>query len=63
MKYVSGTDEQGNAKAMVPFYVFYKKIGLSGKGNEIYAETYVPAIEVSGYEKYFELQQKSHKGQ
>jgi hypothetical protein len=63
MKYVSGTDQRGNAKAIVPFYIFYKKIGLSEKGNEIYAKTYVPAIEVSGYEEYFELQQKSHKGQ
>ena len=25
MKYVSGTDEQGNAKAIVPFYIFYKR--------------------------------------
>ena len=61
MKYVCGTDGQGNAKAMVPFYIFYKKIRISEKGNEIYAKTYVPAIEVIGYEEYFELQQKSHK--
>ncbi|MBO5417971.1 MAG: hypothetical protein J6A50_05125 [Clostridia bacterium] len=61
MKYVRGTDGRGDTKAIVPFYIFYKKIGISENGNEIYAKTYVPAIEVSGYEEYFELQRKTHK--
>ena len=45
----------------IPFYAFYKNIGISENGNTIYAKTYVPAIEVSGYKEYFESQKDNHK--
>lgn len=45
----------------VPFYAFYKKIDLKTKnGNLVYAQTYVPAFEVSGLKEYFESQKKNH---
>lgn len=44
-----------------PFYAFYKKIGRSDNGNEIYAKTYVPAIEVSGLDEYFAEQTAEHQ--
>ena len=34
----------------IPFYTFYKKLY-----DQVYAKTYVPAIELSGYEEYFEV--------
>ncbi|MBE6557749.1 MAG: hypothetical protein E7661_01880 [Ruminococcaceae bacterium] len=46
----------------IPFYEFYKKIGTSRNGNLIYAKTNVPAVEVSGYEEYFESQREAHQG-
>ena len=45
----------------IPFYAFYKNIGTSENGNTIYAKTYVPAIEVSGYKEYFESQKGNHR--
>ena len=42
-------------------YAFYKKIGTGKNGNSIYAKTYVAAIEVRGYDAYFESQTKNHK--
>ena len=45
----------------IPFYAFYKEIGTAENGNIIYAKTYVPAIEVSGLEEYFEGQITNHK--
>ena len=45
----------------IPFYAFYKNIGTSENGNTIYAKTYVPAIEVSGYKEYFESQKNNHR--
>ena len=45
----------------IPFYAFYKNIGISENGNTVYAKTYVPAIEVSGYKEYFESQKDNHK--
>ena len=45
----------------IPFYTFYKEIGASPNGNTVYAQTYVPAIEVYGYEEYFESQAEEHQ--
>ena len=45
----------------IPFYAFYKNIGQSENGNTIYAKTYVPAVQVSGYEEYFESQVDEHE--
>ena len=50
------------ADKIIPFYVFYKEIGKASNGETIYARTYVPAIEVNGYEAYFESQKEFHKG-
>ena len=57
IEYVSGYDENTE---IIPFYAFYKYIGDAENGNKIYAKTYVPAIEVYGYEEYFEAQEKNH---
>lgn len=43
----------------IPFYTFYKKMGVVGL-NTVYAKTYVPAIELSGYEEFFESQVSKH---
>lgn len=61
IKYIFKQDQYGNPTLGIPFYEFYKKIGTAENGNEIYAKTYVPAIEVSGYEEYFESQKQNHK--
>ena len=62
MEYVFGDyDKTGKTTKGIPFYVFYKNIGKSKNGNTIYAMTYVPAIEVSGYKEYFESQKDNHK--
>lgn len=45
----------------IPFYVFYKYIGESENGNQSYAMTYVPAIELSGWDEYFENQIQDHE--
>ena len=51
---------QDVSEVYIPFYAFYKQIGVAVNGNIEYAVTYVPAIEVSGYEEYFENQKKNH---
>ena len=59
--YIFGRDDEGNTSGIgIPFYVFYKWIG-TGNYDEIYAKTYVPAVEVSGLKEYFESQQEKHK--
>lgn len=58
LQYVEGID---SFTEVIPFYTFYKYIGYAHSGNKTYAKTYVPAIEVSGYEEYFESQAKYHK--
>ena len=62
MEYVfGGNTKTGKPTMAVPFYAFYKKIGTSENGNSIYAKTYVAAIEVGGYEEYFNSQKDEHK--
>ena len=56
--YLSGEDEYNES---IPFYAFYKYIGNNNSGNKVFARTYVPAIEISGYEEYFEAQKSNHK--
>ena len=61
IEYVFKYSEDGVTPTIgIPFYAFYKKIGNSENSNEIYAKTYVAAIEVSGYEEYFESQKNLH---
>ena len=43
-----------NEELGIPFYTFYKKLEVREDGTTVYAKTYVPAIELSGYEEYFE---------
>ena len=57
VEYVS--DENG--KICIPFYAFYKRIGENEYGIDTYAKTYVPAVQVSGYEEYFESQKDNHR--
>ena len=59
--YIKETTDRGKPAALIPFYAFYKKIGIAENGNEIYAKTYVPAIRVSGYEEYFKSQEAEHR--
>ena len=54
-------DENYYPEKAIPFYAFYKKIGMSKNGNTIYAKTYVCAIELSGYDSYIKSQEKDHK--
>ena len=61
IEYVFGDDKGNiNGRTAIPFYAFYKKIGTAKNGNEIYAKTYVAAIELKGYEEYFESQKSKH---
>lgn len=60
LTYVSGNLSENNAQ-LIPFYAFYKKLGIDKNGNTVYAQTYVPAFEVSGYEEYFKSQEAEHK--
>lgn len=57
IEYVS--DENG--EICIPFYAFHKYIGKNEYGIDTYAKTYVPAVQVSGYEEYFESQKDNHK--
>jgi len=55
------SSENGNeSRAFIPFYAFYKEIGMADNGNKLFAKTYVPAIEIDGYEEYFESQAETH---
>ena len=57
IEYVS--DEKG--EMFVPFYAFYKYIGETSDRIGTYAKTYVPAVKVSGLDKYFNMQKENHK--
>lgn len=46
---------------ILPFYAFYKEIGVGKNGNIIYAQTYVPAIPLEDLEEYFTQQEKKHR--
>lgn len=62
MEYLFGyTNSKEEHYVGIPFYAFYKEIGTAENGNIIYAKTYVPAIEVSGLQEYFESQKANHK--
>ncbi|MBR5473456.1 MAG: hypothetical protein IKU82_05665 [Clostridia bacterium] len=44
----------------IPYYAFYKNIGVAQNGNMIFSKAYVPAIEVEGYEEYFINKHNNH---
>lgn len=47
--------DTGEPMPVVPFYVFYKKIdGETLNGEQVYAKTWVPAIELSGLKEHFD---------
>ena len=58
--YIVGRDVSGRPTEALPFYVFYKRIGVAENGNHIYARTYVCALEVSGLDEYFAAQSSEH---
>ncbi len=61
IEYLSNPDYTSIA---IPFYAFYKKtFTYPSNGQRIitYAKTYVPAIQVYGYEEYFENQAANHR--
>ena len=60
IEYKFGLFEAKDTTMGIPFYAFYKNIGTAQNGNKIYAKTYVPAIEVEGYEEYFEALHEKH---
>lgn len=59
-EYVFGYTEERKRGDVVPFYTFFKAIGIGENGNTVYAKTYVPAIEVSDLAAYFRNQLQSH---
>lgn len=54
LEYVSGGGYS------VPFYAFYKSLGVNEHGMQTYAKTYVCAIELEGTEEYFNAQTAYH---
>ena len=58
-----GYSYSSRSDTVLPVYAFYKKIGTAPNGNTTYAKAYVPAIEVEGYEEYFEARHKEHETQ
>lgn len=60
--YVSFEYKGGNkiGDLTIPYYAFYKNIGTAPNGNMTFAKTYVPAVEVEGYEEYFINKHNNH---
>lgn len=63
IEYVFDADRYLNKKErpLFPFYVFYKHLEEKENGINSYARTYVPAIQVTGLDEYFEQQAALHK--
>lgn len=61
LAYIFARNEKGQKTLGIPFYAFYKEIGSAENGNRIYAKTYVPAVQVSGMEEYFKMQEAEHR--
>ncbi len=57
IEYLSNTSYSSD---VLPFYAFYKKIKTYSSGTIVYAKTYVPAIQIRGYEAYFESHYDNH---
>ncbi len=55
--YVAGGE--GESEALMPFYAFFKAIRETENGA-VYAKTYVPAVEISGLQEFFESQEAYH---
>ncbi len=62
LTYVFEKEKDGLPAEGLPFYTFFKKLDRKvSNDNSMYAMTYVPAVEVKGYEAYFKKQQKMHR--
>ncbi len=59
-EYVSDSYSDRTHLRSIPFYTFYKKIGVAENGNIIYAKTYVCAIAIKEIDEYFEAQEEKH---
>ena len=57
MEYIGGYDD---GDLTLPYYVFYKNTGTTKNGKMIFSKSYVPVIEVTGYEEYFENKHAQH---
>lgn len=55
-----GYSYSSKIRSAFPCYAFYKNIGAAESDNMIFAKTYVPAVEVEGYEEYFENKHANH---
>ncbi len=60
-EYVSGGTNDEDGWISVPFYAFYLDIGETEGGNRIYAQTFVPAVEIKGLDEYFDMQKTDHR--
>jgi hypothetical protein len=64
MEYMTGSVLDSEKRRVpylrIPFYAFYKRLYVQRDGTIVYAKTYVPAIELSGYEEFFESQAAKH---
>ncbi len=49
--YLRGND--GETTRLIPFYTFYKKIADGYRGHDRYAEAYVCALKLDGWEEYY----------
>lgn len=57
--YMNGT--VGPDVLSVPFYTFFKYIGLNEYGTPTYAKTYVCAVEIDDFDQYYQAQAKYHR--
>ncbi len=60
LEYVSSGNTKKNSE--FPFYAFYKYIDISENGNMTYAKTYVPAVEITDLDEYFNEKHTAHTG-
>ena len=56
----SGSYDGEEPVELVPFYTFYVDTGTAANGNRTFAKTSVPAVAVSGWEEYREVQRQKH---
>ena len=59
-EYVMGEPDSDGICLCVPFYTFFKDMGVTANGNHEYAKTYVCAVPVAGIETYFDMQSEKH---
>ena len=60
LEYIFTHDSKEYPTLGIPVYIFYKELHTKDDGTIVYAKTYVPAIEISGYEEFFEQEAKAN---